>query len=182
HGQDDGDSFDVYARRYYSTGSALGSEFRVNSHTSSQEWISSVALSNYSHFAISWTSNGQDGDGDGVYAQAFDSTGSEVNDEIAVNTTTGGHQSHSSIAIDNSGNYTVGWMSVGQDGNDAGVYYRYFGVSGYTSPEFKANSTTAGAQNYPAIVISPQTTIGVSWASDDQDGDGFGIYTGLFFD
>ena len=73
-------------------------------------------------------------------------------------------------------------MSQNQDGSDAGVYYRNFNSAGAAlGAETAVNTTTSGAQNYPAIAFNTLSSkVGISWASADQDGDAFGIYARLF--
>ncbi|PKL75017.1 MAG: hypothetical protein CVV27_17530, partial [Candidatus Melainabacteria bacterium HGW-Melainabacteria-1] len=172
-----------YARRFDRSGNPLSDEFRVNTTTSSQEWLSQVALNDAGHFAIVWHSASTDGDGDGVYARVYDASGTAISGEIAVNTHTSGHQSHAAIAIDANGRFSIAWMSQNQDGDDSGIYFRHFdGEGDALSDEILANTTTAGAQTYPAIAFNALgTKLGISWASADQDGDGFGIFARLFY-
>ncbi len=65
----DGSNKGVYAQRFDSTGAKVGSEFRVNTTTSNDQWDSQVAVDASGNFVITWTSNSQDGSYDGVYAQ-----------------------------------------------------------------------------------------------------------------
>jgi hypothetical protein len=62
----------VYAQRYSSAGAPIGTSFRVNTHTTSVQSLSAVAVSG-STFVVTWYSNGQDGAGYGIYAQRFGS-------------------------------------------------------------------------------------------------------------
>jgi hypothetical protein len=66
-----GGSYDIYAQRFDDNGTRLGTEFRVNSFTvSNQTGASAAALAN-GNFVITWESNGQDGSSYGIYAQLF---------------------------------------------------------------------------------------------------------------
>ena len=97
--------------------------------------------------------------------------------ERLVNTTTAGSQFAPGVAGEPGGPYLVVWQSSSQDGSGAGVYGRLFEASG--SPltgELAIAQTTAGDQITPAVAWSPAGTFLVAWASNGQDGIGFGIY------
>jgi len=65
----DGNGFGVQARRYDSNGNALGTDFRVNTYTISQQYYASVAVDPRENFFVVWESNGQDGSGAGIFGQ-----------------------------------------------------------------------------------------------------------------
>jgi hypothetical protein len=67
----DGSSYGVYAQRYNAAGVAQGSEFLVNTTTSSSQLYSSVAMDAEGDFVVNWSSTGQDGSSYGVYAQCY---------------------------------------------------------------------------------------------------------------
>jgi hypothetical protein len=68
----DGSGYGVYARYYNAAGTAQSNEFRVNTTTTGNQCLSTVAMDDNGDFAIVWTSYGQDGSGAGVYAQRYD--------------------------------------------------------------------------------------------------------------
>jgi hypothetical protein len=65
----DGSLEGVFAQRYGSTGVPLGGEFRVNTYTTSQQMLASVASDTVGHFVVTWSS--ADGSYDGVFGQRF---------------------------------------------------------------------------------------------------------------
>jgi hypothetical protein len=67
----DGSYYGVYARRYNGGGMAQGSEFRVNTYTSANQRHQTIAMDADGDYVIAWTSFGQDGWYDGVYAQRY---------------------------------------------------------------------------------------------------------------
>src|SRR5258706_5289362 len=71
----DGSGAGVFAQRYGSAGGLQGSEFRVNSSTTSQQSRPFAASSVNQGFVVVWASSGQDGSGYGVFAQRFTSAG-----------------------------------------------------------------------------------------------------------
>ena len=64
----DGDGYGVYMRAInVTTGNSIISEYQVNNYTTGNQWYSAIcALSNKS-VALVWESDGQDGDGYGIY-------------------------------------------------------------------------------------------------------------------
>ena len=95
----DGGRADVYAQMFNADGTEQGSEFRVNSYTSStQSYPSATALSD-GGFAVTWQSSGQDGSGYGIYGQVFNAAGTEQGSEFRVNTYTSHDQYLSLIHI-----------------------------------------------------------------------------------
>ncbi|MEZ6054477.1 MAG: Calx-beta domain-containing protein [Planctomycetaceae bacterium] len=74
------------------------------------------------HFVITWTSTGQDGSDDGVYAQAYDGEGNPLGTEFRVNTNTQSAQRYASVSSNDSGEFVVVWSSYNQDGSNDGVF------------------------------------------------------------
>src|SRR5262245_49924358 len=99
----DGDSYGVFGQRYDSTGSALGSEFRVNSYTTSAQTFPSVASDASGNFVVVWKSYTQVDGSVGIFGQRYDSTGSALGSEFRVNSYTTVVQS-AFVASDASGN------------------------------------------------------------------------------
>jgi uncharacterized repeat protein (TIGR01451 family) len=67
----DGSGWGIYAQRYTSDGTPDGNEFRANTYTASDQAVANVAIDADGDFVVAWQSNGQDGDGYGVYAQRY---------------------------------------------------------------------------------------------------------------
>ncbi len=100
-----------------------------------------------------------------------------VGPERAVNTTTAGSQFAAGVAGEPGGPYLVVWQSTGQDGGGAGIYARLFDAAGSAlTGEIHVSQTTAGDQVTPAVAWSPAGTFLVAWASNGQDGSGYGIF------
>jgi hypothetical protein len=134
----DGSHSGIYARRYDSSGSPVGGEFRVNTYTADAQYRPSVAMDSAGNFVIAWASLHQDGSGRGIFAQQYDSSGSPVGGEFQVNTTTANHQNFPSVAMDSAGNFVIAWQSYLQDGSGYGIYAQnYYG----TAPTWPEGST-----------------------------------------
>ena len=64
----DGDG-GISGQRYDATGQPQGEEFRVNTHTTDFQSSPSVGATGVNQFVVVWTSNGQDGSGEGVFGK-----------------------------------------------------------------------------------------------------------------
>jgi Ca2+-binding RTX toxin-like protein len=67
----DGTGFDVFLRRYDADGTPVTGEVTANTHPPGTQDKPCLAALNDGGFVAAWTSDEQDGSGDGVYAQAF---------------------------------------------------------------------------------------------------------------
>ncbi len=173
----DGSNNGIYIQRYTSTGSVAGSEFQVNTYTTSNQSSPSVAMDNSGNFVVTWQSNNQDGYGDGVYGQRYTSTGSVAGSEFRVNTYTTGNQNSPSVAMDNSGNFVVTWQSNAQDGSNNGIYGQRYDSTGATvGSEFPVNTYTTSHQRDPSVSMDNSGNFVVTWYSNSQDGSSYGIY------
>jgi PKD repeat protein len=141
----------------------LGDQFQVNTTTNDDQTTAAlnrgsqqaVAYDAAGNFVVVWTSINQDGDGDGVYARRFDSTGVALTGEIQVNSTTSDDQNGARVASEADGKFIVTWTSMNQDGNAEGVYWRRFDASGIAqTAETRANTTTAGPQRNSVIALN----------------------------
>jgi YD repeat-containing protein len=61
-GWQDGDGYGVYAQRFDPYGQPLGSEFRVNTHTTSHQMVGGVAMDAAGDFVVVWSGYGQSTD------------------------------------------------------------------------------------------------------------------------
>jgi hypothetical protein len=173
----DGSGFGVFGQRYDAGGTAQGSEFRVNTFTTGNQFYPSVAADSSDGFVVSWSSFGQDGGGYGIFAQRYDGAGAPVGPEFRVNTYTTGSQSVSALTSDASGNFVVVWASATQDGQDYGIFGQRYGSSGAPlGPEFLVNSFTTDTQFIPAIAADAAGNFVVVWQSDIQDGSSYGTF------
>ncbi len=128
----DGDSFGVFGQRYNSNGSTAGTEFQVNTYTTSDQQAPDVAMADSGAFTVVWQSQAQDGDSWGVYAQEYDSTGATVGGETRVNVGTAGQQLGPRIGMDAGGNYLVVWNGQSPQDGDGVSAQRFLSAGGVT--------------------------------------------------
>jgi hypothetical protein len=174
----DGSYGSVFGQRYDSNGTAVGTEFQVNTYTTSTfpGRFPSVAVAPNGGFVVAWNNDAdQDGSGDGVFAQRYDSTGSPQGTEFQVNTFTTGGQFRSSVATTDD-DFVIVWDGFDQDGSGLGVFARRFASTGSAiGTDFQVNTGTFNTQGYNAIAFTNGDFI-VLWHDDGgQDGDLSGI-------
>ena len=187
----------VVGRRFNAAGSQIGDEFLVNIHNNAyNRFLPRIAAAADGSFAVVWTSRGgQDGDGDGVFAQRFDRLGQPVGSELQVNSETVGDQNDPALAMNAAGAFVVVWTSSGQDGSGDGVFGQSFDASGQrVGGELPINVTREGDQQDPSVAISGSGSFVVAWSGrgpggrddifarrfvDDGDVDGDGIANDL---
>jgi hypothetical protein len=173
----DGSGLGIFAQRYDSAGAPLGSEFRVNTYTTSNQGRPSVAADASGNFVVVWQSAAQDGSSDGVFGQRYASSGAPLGPEFLVNTLTTGNQTGPAVAADAAGNFVVSWSSFLQDGSNDGVFgQRYDAAGSPLGPEFRVNTNTIGSQLASAVASDPAGDFVVVWQSAAQDGSGYGVF------
>jgi hypothetical protein len=172
-----GGGYDVFGRRFSASGAALDSEFRINSTTAGNQYVSRVALHADGRFVVVWESAGQDGDGFGIFGQRFDADGLAAGAEFQVNTYTTGAQRRPSVAPEDAGGFVAVWDSGNQDGSSDGVFGRRYDAAGAPQGgELRVNSYTTGAQSDARVASAADGEFVVVWQSNGQDGSGLGIF------
>lgn len=179
----DGNGSGVFGRRYAADGTALTSEFQVNTTTAGHQFYSSSAVLQDGGFVVTWASApfgsaaGQDGSGGGVFGQRYAADGTSLGGEFQINTYTAGDQMHPSVTALTNGGFVVTWMSNGQDGGGAGVFGQCYATNGSpVGSEFQVNGFVAGDQSFPSVTALQNGDFLVTWSSQNQDGDSWGVY------
>ncbi len=177
----DGSGDGIYAQLLGADGAPDGPEFLVNATSAGNQSDPAVAVDAAGVFTIVWTDDTLDGAGKGVFARMFGPDGAPLTGEIPVNSYVTGDQSGPTVAANPDGGFVVAWTGAGQDGELGGVFARRFTSAGLPATgEFPVNSTTAGAQQHPAIAVDADGVITIAWDSFGSDGDGYGVYARRF--
>ena len=176
----DGSGWGIFGQRFDAAGNALGGEFQINTTTSGDQRGASVATDAAGNFVVTWSSDGQDGSGWGVYGRRFDDAGTALGGEFLVNAYTAGNQHQASVAANADGEFAIVWTSVGQDGSSGGVYLRRYDSDGTAlAAPTRVNQTTSGDQTGASVSINAGGDVLVAWQSFGQDlilvGD-YGVY------
>jgi VCBS repeat-containing protein len=109
--------------RIFDANGVGGSEIRVNTTTSGEQYASAVGVAADGSFVVTWRGNGP-GDSTGICVQKFSAAGAKVGGEQQVNTTTADIQEDPSIAVGQDGQFMVVW----DDG--VGTHGRRYGAAG----------------------------------------------------
>ncbi|MFM9968879.1 MAG: DUF4347 domain-containing protein, partial [Burkholderiales bacterium] len=153
-------------------------ETRVNTTTSSDQQAPAVTVLSGGGYVVVWMSSGQDGSGNGIYAQRYDASGAAVGVETRINSTTANDQEHPALVALKDGGYLAMWYSNNQDGSFWGVYAQRYDANGAAvGGETRINNTTADYQGIARAAALSDGGYVVSWQSLNQDGDSWGVYS-----
>ena len=169
----------IFGQRYDSTGTKIGSEFEINTHTTSDQNQPAVASLADGGFVVTWQSDGQDGDDNGIFGQRYDSSGAKVGSEFQINTQAAGSQEDSTVIGLSDGGFLTAWSSSSNhpDGSGYGIYGQRYDSSGNTvGNEFQINTYVSGDQDRISLEQLTNGNVVASWTSNGQDGDGDGIF------
>ena len=168
--------YQVYARRFDSSGAPQGGNIPVNTYTTETQGRSSVGLDSAGNFVVVWQSFGQDGADNGIFGQRFDNTGAKVGAEFQVNQHTTGAQRESRVVRRSSGEFLVTWRS-NQDAQGGAVMARRYAADGNPSGgEFQVNTRELGYQYQADPAYFSDGSAVVVWTSYAQDGSNGGVF------
>lgn len=111
--------------------------------------------------------------------QVFAAVGDKVGNEFLVNTITAEEKQEPAIATNGNGASVITWASRNQATANGGydIYAQRYDASGTkTGNEFLVNIVGSGDKNTPDVAIDTNGDFVIVWQSNQQDGDGFGIY------
>ena len=172
----DGSLRGIFGQRFNSDGSTLGTEFQVNTVTTSGDYEPVISHDTGGEFWIVWD-GARGNELRGVFGQRFESNGDPTGGEFQINSFTPNTQFRAALSRDSIGNVVVAWESINQDGASSGIFgQRFDGNGSALGGEFQINSFTTGGQFHAAISHAPSGEFAVVWSGYDQDGS----YSGVF--
>jgi len=148
----------IQGQRYASDGTPLGSEFQINTYTTSHQQNPSVAARANGDFVVVWWSDGSSGTDTGysysVQGQRFASDGTPLGSEFQINTYTTDSQRNPSVAAGAGEDFVVVWQSYGSSGTDTGYSYsvqgqRFASDGTPLGTQFQINTYTTDRQQNP---------------------------------
>ncbi|MCB9337328.1 MAG: T9SS type A sorting domain-containing protein [Lewinellaceae bacterium] len=149
-----------------------GSETVTNTTTSNNQQRPAVSIDDSGNYTVVWESQGQDGDGYGIYRAVFQSYGTAAQCEVVVNSTTANDQRFPDVAMNASGEAVTVWQSYNEDGDSWGVYKRkHDGSFGNNGGQAQVNTTTTGRQCMPKVGVDDDLNYIIVW---EGKGDIFG--------
>jgi hypothetical protein len=147
----------IQGQRYDSAGSALGSQFQVNTNTTNIHSSPSVAAEADGDFLVMWEHNGLPPRNQG---QRYDSTGSAVGSQLQDISTR--------VAMDADGDLVDVWSAL-----DWPAYsmqgQRYDSAGTAVGSQFQVNTSSDDRQGYPAVAAHADGDFVVAWWSTESN-------------
>lgn len=159
----DGSGDGIYGRIFDQTGSAMGSEFLINTYTSGYQIDPTVATLASENFVVAW----YDSDQSAIFFQIFDSNGIRVGDEFEFDE----YVYDPDVAALNDGS---GFLIAYKD--YYGIKARLFDANGNQLTEGFRLDSSENSKYDPSIVSLPTGGLAAVWESYNQDGSSTGIY------
>jgi hypothetical protein len=160
-------NYDIYTQRYSSTGSPIGSNFKVNDDPgTTNQTAPAVGVNKTGAFVIVWrdTRNGVDD----VYSQRYNSNGSKLGANLKVNSGNGTATIWGpSVALDDNGNFMVTWRE--NPSKPCVAARRYYPTGNPVGPEFQVNEVLSATTQDPDIAINSAGNFVITW-KDYRDG------------
>ncbi|WP_238272782.1 beta strand repeat-containing protein, partial [Methylobacterium cerastii] len=164
----DADGYGIKAQVFNADGSRVGTEFLVNTTTTSSQYFSTVTGLKDGGFVVTWTDTsggGVSSDYD-VKAQVYNADGSRAGSEFLVNTTTVSYQYNSTVSGLSDGGFVVTWQDysgVGGDADGAGIKAQRYSAAPTFDPNNPAPVLDAG-NTVQKLVVERANVTGVSTA------------------
>ncbi|MBD2534271.1 hypothetical protein H6G97_34025 [Nostoc flagelliforme FACHB-838] len=109
----------IYAQRYNNDGVRQGNEFKVNTITTGDQSIPTVAMDANGNFIISWTNFDENTSSTGIYAKRYNNDGVPQGSEFKVNTDINSILNPTvAIAMNANGTFAISWSKFDLDGSD----------------------------------------------------------------
>jgi Ca2+-binding RTX toxin-like protein len=184
YGDEIGIGDEIYARIFNNDGTALVSDFIINTVGLGVQFApKSTTLSN-GGFVVIWTSmDGGDGSGTTIRARMFNQEGLGLSGDFIVNSTASDNQTQPTVTQLLDGKIAFVWQSYDlADGDAPCIRARLYDVSGTAiGSDFIVNSTGVVAQSSPAITALADGRFVIAWSSNDTaDGSGGCIRARVF--
>jgi hypothetical protein len=162
-------------QRFDSAGSKLGVELKISAGTN--QYYPAIDIVNSGEYVVVWAEIAATAD---VFGSRFDASGVQLASEFQVNVVTASTQAAAYPAIDGDGDFVVVWRSLGQDGDNGGIFVRRFASSGQAvGGEIQVNTYVTGNQLQGRIAMRSAGDFVVTWSSP-RDGDTNGVFARRF--
>ena len=173
---------DLRVRRFDRFGQPIGPAQPANSVTVADQSSPALAAQPDGSMVLAWMSYGQDGDSYGIFARPVASDGTVLGEtELSVPTRTSGYQSFPCVAPLSGGAFAVAWQTRPAGSYEIGARVLDSAATPL-SAELQANTHAGDHQRFCSVAAFPAPGAGfvVTWSSENQDGDGRGVYGRLY--
>lgn len=175
YGQEGGMDYGVFAQRFDTNGSAVGTEFQVNTVTADEQRHARVSGLGNGGFVVVWQDYRADGDfGYGVVARTYDQAGQSLTAPFVVNGYGTGEQVEPDVVALSDGGFAAVWVSEAQPPDAGYAIYgkRYSAAAAAVSADTRVSSV-ADEVHKPSIA-SGNAALSVAWAAVSLDADSEG--------
>lgn len=161
----------IYARCLTGAGTfTTTNDIRVNTYTNGQQLAPVVATLTNGTVAVAWSSAGQDGSMQGVFARLMDAAGQMIGPAFQVNEFTLYNQRSPAVAALPNGNFVVLWVSEQQRSTlnpSVDIMGRMFDATGAPlTSEFRLNTSNQVCAN-PAVSGTPDGGFTAVWGQQE---------------
>jgi hypothetical protein len=147
----------VFGQRYGSDGSAIGTEFRVNTDTSGTQGGVSVGINSNSEFVVVWD------DASGVHFRRYNSSGAAIGTQGTSDN--GVYAGNGSVAINDDGSFVVVWRKGAGGAKD--VYLQRYDNSGTAlGSNTIVSDSSLSDQTSPSISMDSSGGYIIVWAGN----------------
>ena len=163
----DTSEWSIQGQRFDSEGAPIGTQFQVNTFTSSWQRWPDVAADAAGNFVVVWQAALLSGSvSEAIQAQRFDSVGAPLGTEFQVNTETTSFRVAPRVASDPAGNFIVAWKGRSDDSSAySAVKARRFDNTGSAlGTEFRVSSfDTPTFQDPPGVAVDENGIATIVW-------------------
>src|SRR5438477_7338712 len=144
---------------------STGTDLRVNVYTNGTQSTPALGALPNGNLVVAWSSSGQDGSLQGIFARLVTRSGQFVTSPFQINQYTTDNQRNPSLAVYTNGTFVITWISDRQSNpNSLDVYGRVYNSDGHPlSDEFRINAVTALCAN-PSVSFQSTGSFTVVWA------------------
>jgi hypothetical protein len=146
-----GDRWDVYARPFSGAGIG-GTTRRINPYTVGDQ-VGPKLSSLGTDYCVVWTSVGQDGSREGVYAQYLRGDGTAVGDELRVNTSTISQQLYPAVSSDGVSRFMAVWSGYVGGGASLDLF----------AQRYVNTNQPLNAPGAPIVSVLDSTRLALTW-------------------
>ena len=167
----DGSDLAIKGQLLSASGAKIGAEFLVNTAALGPQFTPAVTTFGVDRFIVTWvtTDPAQDGSGNAIKAQIFDSAGAKIGAEFLVNSQVSSSQFTPNVAELASGGFVISW----DDWSGFDMKAQLFDASGgRAGVEFRVNTRTDGLEEYGDIVGLTGGGFVATWRTTDSTVDG----------
>ncbi len=155
----------------------VGSEFQVNTFVPGAQFAPAVAMDADGDFVVAWESNGQDGDGFGIFAQRYRADGTASGSEFRVNTFSQAIRSYRRLLWIPTATLSLFGKAIRRMALILGSTLNDIDADGAVQGgEIRVNTNTGSSQASPSVAMDADGDFVIAWESYGQDGGRDGIY------